>query len=68
MIAARIARRIVRKITKPIALWWTSRQLAQAEERANHFMNMRNQVVPYELRERRRSVELTAKRNQIRNW
>ncbi|MGZ3349145.1 MAG: hypothetical protein ACXU89_09395 [Xanthobacteraceae bacterium] len=68
MIAARITRRIVRKITKPMALWWTNRQLAQAEERANYFMDMRNQVVPFELHERRRTVELTAKLRQIENW
>lgn len=69
MIAAtRITRRIARKLTKPIALWWTNRQLAQAEQRADHFMNMRMQVVPYELRERRRTVELTAKRNRIQSW
>lgn len=68
MIAARITRRILRKLTKPIALWWTNRQLAQAEERAKYFMDMRSQVVPFELRERRRTVELTAKRNQIQQW
>jgi hypothetical protein len=68
MIATRIARRLVRKITKPAALWWINYQLAHAEERAQHFQNLRMQVVPHELRERRRTVELTAKRRQIESW
>ena len=71
MIAARIARRLVRKIVKPAALLWTKHQLAQAEKRAEHFMNMRSQIVPLELRElyeRKRAVQLTAKRNRIQNW
>jgi hypothetical protein len=68
MIATRIARRLMRKIAKPAALWWTNRQLAEAEERAQHFMDMRAQVVPFELRERKRAVQLTAKRNQIQGW
>jgi hypothetical protein len=66
--AARIARRLVRKIIKPAALLWTRHQLAQAEERAEHFMNMRSQIVPMELYERKRAVKLTARRNQIQNW
>jgi hypothetical protein len=68
MIATRIARRLMRKIAKPAALWWTNRQLAEAEERAQHFLELRAQVVPFELRERRRAVQLTAKRNSIQNW
>jgi hypothetical protein len=68
MIAARIARRLVRKLAKPAALWWTGRQLRRAEDRANHFMNLRAQVVPFELRERRRTVELKAQHNQISTW
>jgi hypothetical protein len=68
MIATRILRRLMRKIAKPAALWWTNRQLAEAEERARHFMDMRAQVVPFELRERKRAVQLTAKRNQIQSW
>lgn len=68
MIAARIARRLVRKIAKPAALWLTQRALRKAEARADYFLQLRNQVVPFELRERRRTVELTARRNQIQGW
>jgi len=68
MIAARIARRLARKLVKPAALWLNARALARAEERAAHFMNLRSQVVPFELRERKRAVRLTARRNQIAGW
>lgn len=68
MIAARIARRLGRKIAKPVALWLTQRALRRAEERADYFLQLRSQVVPFELRERRRTVELTARRNQIAGW
>lgn len=68
MIATRIARRLMRKIAKPAALWWTNRQLAKAEQRANELQDLRAQVVPFELRERKRAVQLTAKRNEIQSW
>lgn len=68
MTAARIARRLVRKLVKPAALWLTQRALRRAEERADYFLQLRAQVVPFELRERRRTVELTARRNQIAGW
>ena len=68
MIAARIARRLARKLVKPAALWLNARALARAEERADPFMNLRSQVVPFELRERKRAVRLTARRNQIVEW
>jgi hypothetical protein len=67
-ISTRVARRLVRKLAKPAALWLAKRALRQAEERADYFLNLRNQVVPFELAERRRTVELTARRNQIEAW
>lgn len=68
MTAARIARRLVRKIAKPAALWWTARQLRRSEERADHFYTMRVQSVPMELAERKRQVALAARRRQISTW
>jgi len=68
MIATRIARRLMRKITKPFALWWTNRQLARCEYRADHFYVQRVQSIPMELEERKRQVALTAKRRQIESW
>jgi hypothetical protein len=68
MAAARIARRLVRKIVKPAVLWWTGHQLRRSEVLADHYHELRSQIVPLELRERRRQVELTARRNQIQGW
>lgn len=68
MTAARIARRLVRKAVKPVALWLNARQLARSEERADHFYCMRVQSVPMELDERKRQVALTARRRQIEGW
>lgn len=68
MIAARLLRRLMRKITKPFALWWTLRQLDKTNQRADHFLNLRSEIVPMELRERRRAVQLTARRNHIQSW
>jgi hypothetical protein len=66
--ATRIARRLMRKIAKPAALWWTNLQLARCEYRADHFYVQRVQSIPMELAERKRQVALTAKRNSIQNW
>jgi Holliday junction resolvase-like predicted endonuclease len=68
MIAARITRRLVRKLAKPAALWLTQRALRRAEARADYFLDLRNQVVPFELAERKRAVQLTARRNHIQGW
>jgi hypothetical protein len=68
MIAARVARRLVRKIVKPAALWVTARALRRAEARAEHLMQLRRDIVPVERRERERAVRLIGRRNQIRGW
>ena len=68
MTSARIARRLVRKLAKPFALWLAQSALRRAEERADYFLQLRSQVVPFELRERRRTVELTERRNRIAGW
>lgn len=68
MTAARIARRLVRKLAKPAALWLNTRALARAEARAEHFYCIRVQSVPMELDERKRQVALTARRRQIEGW
>lgn len=68
MIAARIARRLVRKLAKPAALWLTARALRRAEERAEYLMQVRRQIVPIEHAERLRAVQLVGRRNQIRAW
>lgn len=68
MTAARIARRLVRKIVKPAALWWNSQQLQRSEMLADHFRRLRTELVPLERREREQAVRLVGRRNEIRNW
>lgn len=68
MIAARIARRLVRKIVKPVVLWWTDRALREAEDQADFYMYLRRAAVPMERHQRQRAVALIGRRNQIRNW
>lgn len=68
MIAARVARRLLRKIAKPAALWLAQRRLAAAEERAEHLLCLRAEIVLLERAERVRTVQLVGQRNQIRGW
>lgn len=68
MIAARIARRLVRKIVKPVALWWNERALREAEDQADFYMHLRDHVVDIEKRARVRAVQLVGRRNTIRSW
>lgn len=68
MTAARVARRLLRKIAKPVALWLNAQALRDAEERADHFYCLRVQSVPLEREERKRQIALTARRNQIAGW
>jgi len=66
--AARIARRLVRKIVKPVVLWWTDRALREAEDQADFYMHLRRSAGPMERRQRERTVQLIGRRNEIRNW
>jgi hypothetical protein len=68
MIAARIARRLVRKLVKPVALWWNERALREAEDQADFYMHLRRSIVPMERNERERAVRLVGRRNKIRGW
>lgn len=68
MTAARIARRLVRKIVKPVVLWWTERALREAEDQADFYMHLRSSIVPIERRQRERAVQLVGRRNEIRSW
>jgi hypothetical protein len=68
MRAARIARRLVRKIIKPFVLWLAELQIAEAEAHADHYMRLRSDLVSMEKDMRVHAVVLIARRNQIRNW
>lgn len=66
--AARIARRLVRKIVKPAALWLNALQLRDAEEDADFYKQMRDNLVVVEKKARVRAVRLVGRRNEIRTW
>ena len=68
MIAARIARRLMRKLVKPVALWWNERALREAEDLADFYEHLRRAAPPMERRQRERAVQLVGRRNAIRNW
>jgi hypothetical protein len=65
---ARIARRLVRKLVKPAALWLATFQIAEAEAQADHYMQLRGDLVGMELDMRKHAVVLAARRNEIRTW
>ena len=66
--AARIARRLVRKIVKPVVLWWTDRAIHEAKDRADFYMYLRRSAGPMERRQRERAVQLIGRRNEVRGW
>jgi hypothetical protein len=68
VIAARLARRLVRKLAKPAVLWWTGHQLRRSEVLADHYRALRDELVPLERREREHTVRLVGRRNEIQSW
>lgn len=68
MIAARIARRLARKIAKPLALYLAELRVAEAEAQADHYMQLRADLVGMELDMRKHAVRMAERRNQIAGW
>lgn len=68
MTAARIARRLVRKLAKPAALWLAELKVAEAEAQADHYMQLRAELVGMELDMRKHAVVMAERRNQIAGW
>jgi hypothetical protein len=68
VIAARIARRLVRKAMKPAALWLTDRALTASAGEAARLLQMREDIVSLVRTERIREVRLMARRKQIAGW
>jgi hypothetical protein len=66
--AARIARRLVRKIAKPLALYLADLRVAEAETNAEHYAELRRDLVGMELNMRKHAVQLAERRNQIAGW
>lgn len=68
MIAARIARRLARKVAKPAVLWWIEMQLLASEARETDCITARGVAVPLRPYERQRQVQLIGRRNLVRGW
>lgn len=68
MIAARIARRLARKVMKPLALRWNAWQLKKSREEVDYFESFRARLAQCEAEQHRRQVRLLRARNQIAGW
>jgi hypothetical protein len=68
MIAARIARRLVRKAVKPAALYLVELQLLASEARESDCITARGVTASTARDERKRRVQLIGRRNEIRGW
>jgi hypothetical protein len=66
MIATRIARRLMRKIAKPVVLLWTNCEIRRTQNELHYFDRVLRGLVPNDLRQE--LVELIAKRNRIQSW
>lgn len=66
--ATRVARRLVRKLAKPAALWLIERQLHSSAAREADVIAARGITVPLARYERKRQVDLIARRNLVRGW
>jgi len=66
--AKRVARRLVRKLAKPAALWMIERQLRSSAAREADVITARGINVSMRQYERKRQVDLIARRNLVRGW
>jgi hypothetical protein len=66
--STRIVRRLVRKLAKPFSLWLIELQIAEAEAHADHYVQLRGDLVGMEIGMRKHAVVLAERRNQIRSW
>ena len=66
--AVRIARRLVRKLAKPVALLWTAWQLKKSRDDVAYLESLRAQFARKEHNEALRQVRLMRARNEIAGW
>lgn len=66
--ALRIARRFVRKLTKPLALYRNDYQMAVSEQVIACLEESRTECIRLLGEEHRRQVRLEMERRQIANW
>lgn len=68
MSALRIARRFIRKLTKPFALYRNDHQMAVSEQVIACLEESRTECIRLLRDEHRRQVRLEMERRQIANW
>ena len=66
--AARIARRLVRKLIKPVALWWNTWQIKQSRDDVDYFESFRALLAQKEQEQHLRQVRLQRARREIAGW
>lgn len=65
MTAARILRRLARRVTKPVRLWLTECQLEKSRENVSYFESVRTLLAQKEREEVERQMQLAARRQAI---
>jgi len=65
MTAARILRRLVRRVTKPVRLWLTECQLEKSRENVSYFESVRALLAQKEREEVELQTQLAARRMAI---
>lgn len=65
MTAARILRRLARRVTKPVRLWLTECQLEKSRENVSYFESVRALLAQKEREEVERQAQLAARRMAI---
>lgn len=68
MIAARIPRRLVRKLIKPAALWLNAWLYKQSEEHVDYLRALRLDFAARESRKRICQMKLQRQRERISGW
>jgi hypothetical protein len=64
----RVLRRLARKSIKPVALQWTTWQLAKSRDDVAYLASLRTQFEQKEHNEALRQVRLMRSRSQIAGW
>jgi hypothetical protein len=62
----RIARRLVRKVVKPVALWLATVNVHRAQAKVASFERLIRGVTPHDLK--LKAVQQVARRNRIAGW
>lgn len=67
-VVTRVSRRLARKLAKPLALYLADLRVAEAEAQADHYRELRADLVGMEKAMRKHAVVMAERRNQIEGW